>query len=87
MAETLSFNGNGHSEIKLETTVDLPTPDGPEMIIKLPDGVISSRAIQVGELLSILNHLADPLDDRLHFNNVVGDLSVIRFRANRVRFS
>jgi hypothetical protein len=48
VADTLNFNGNGQVSINRRTTVDLPTPEGPEMMTIFPDflSAIESTAIK-----------------------------------------
>lgn len=96
VAEMLRWSELEKRSISCRTIVDLPTPEGPERTISLPDLV---GVIRLGDderpgdvvfsdgLFDILNLFTDAFNGRLHLDNSWGNLRVVGFRADRVRFA
>jgi len=51
VAETLSFKGNAQFLSNKSTTVDLPAPEGPEIITSFPLDSVAFILIQYSELV------------------------------------
>src|SRR5215211_1342276 len=94
VAEMLSRNRSGYRATSLRSTVDLPTPEGPERTIRREggtgkaDGELAEISDIVGStsalgtppspLLNVLNLFANPLKRSFYFDHQVRNLRVIR---------
>ena len=77
VADTLSVRGKSHSSSNRWTTVDFPAPEGPEMMINLPNACVIITTARPS--LHVLDEFAHLLNNRLDGHDIMGHGCIVGF--------